>query len=73
MSDAEFDRVRVRTQACPSCIQFVTMVPYDIGSGPEMICPYCQWCWGADGQDLKPLDMKVVREAMHLPPKEETE
>lgn len=31
------------------------MVPYDIGSGPEISCPACEWCWGADGQPLKPV------------------
>ena len=36
------------------------MVPYDIGSGPEMSCPTCEWCWGADGQDLKPLDVTLA-------------
>lgn len=47
-----------RTQKCPSCGNEVTMVPYDIGSGPEMSCPSCEWCWGADGQPLKPLDIR---------------
>lgn len=32
------------------------MVPYDIGSGPEMSCSRCEWCWGADGQPLNPKD-----------------
>ena len=44
-----------RTLRCPSCGTIVTARPYDIGSGPEMACPVCEWCWGADGQDLLPL------------------
>lgn len=42
------------TQPCPSCGNPVTMAPYDIGSGPEMACPFCEWCWGANGQPLQP-------------------
>lgn len=45
-----------RTQLCPNCETWVTMRPYDIGSGPEMSCPQCEWCWGADGQPLNPSD-----------------
>lgn len=37
----------------------VSMRPYDVGSGPEMACPSCEWCWGADGQPLNPLDPPV--------------
>lgn len=44
-----------RSQKCQSCGEMVTMVPYDIGSGPEMSCSGCEWCWGADGQSLKPV------------------
>lgn len=47
------------SQTCPSCGNQVTMVPYDIGSGPEMACPNCEWCWGADGQSLKALPVPV--------------
>lgn len=43
-----------RTQKCPGCAACVTMAPYDIGSGPEMACPHCECCWGADGQPLQP-------------------
>lgn len=50
-----------RTQNCPNCGKQVTMRPYDIGSGPEMSCPDCEWCWGADGQPLKPLDIVAIR------------
>lgn len=42
-------------QQCPQCGITVTMTPYDIGSGPEMSCPECEWCWGAEGQPLKDL------------------
>lgn len=48
------------TQWCPSCAAKVTMVPYNIGSGPEMSCPTCEWCWGADGQELQPLDSAAI-------------
>lgn len=44
------------TQRCPNCDAEVTMRPYDIGSGPEMSCPNCEWCWGANGQALDPND-----------------
>lgn len=40
------------TQDCPCCHVPVTMVPYDIGSGPELSCSSCEWCWGANGQPL---------------------
>lgn len=43
---------------CPSCGHLVTSEPYDIGDGPELTCPDCEWCWGAVGQDLtmEPID-----------------
>lgn len=54
----------IRVQACPNCGARVEMVPYDIGSGPEMSCTDCEWCWGADGQSLEPLDTeRILREA----------
>jgi ssDNA-binding Zn-finger/Zn-ribbon topoisomerase 1 len=40
---------------CPSCGDVASRRVYDIGSGPELSCATCEWCWGADGQDLKPL------------------
>jgi hypothetical protein len=40
---------------CPSCGVVAVREPYDIGSGPELSCAACEWCWGAQGQDLKPL------------------
>lgn len=39
---------------CPSCGAEDRRQAYDIGSGPELSCANCEWCWGADGQDLKP-------------------
>lgn len=50
------DSVRVSvTSACPACGVAAEREIYDIGSGPELSCASCEWCWGADGQDLKPL------------------
>jgi hypothetical protein len=43
------------TGPCPSCGAVATRSMYDIGSGPELACASCEWCWGAMGQDLKPL------------------
>jgi hypothetical protein len=43
--------------ACPSCGVVATRMVYDIGSGPELSCANCEWCWGAEGQPLKPLDV----------------
>lgn len=43
------------SRSCPGCGARVSMVPYDIGSGPEMCCLTCECCWGADGQPLNPL------------------
>lgn len=48
------------TTACPSCGDVATRVVYDIGSGPELCCATCGWCWGAEGQDLKRLQPHVV-------------
>jgi len=55
-----------RTQRCPCCGAEVTAEPYDIGSGPEMSCPHCEWCWGADGQPLKPFDATAILKAAGL-------
>lgn len=41
---------------CPNCGQTAMRTTYDIGSGPELSCANCEWCWGADDQDLQPLD-----------------
>jgi hypothetical protein len=42
-------------QRCPFCKGHFHAEPYDIGSGPELACPHCEMCWGANGQPLKPL------------------
>lgn len=42
------------TSACPTCGVVEARTPYDIGSGRELACRHCEWCWGADGQALKP-------------------
>lgn len=41
---------------CPSCGAEAERRVYDVGSGPELSCANCEWCWGADGQDLQPLE-----------------
>lgn len=45
---------------CPACGGTFRQRPYDIGSGPEVACPHCEHCWGAEGQDLKALDVSEV-------------
>jgi hypothetical protein len=40
---------------CPNCGALDTRQTYDIGSGPELSCAKCEWCWGAEGQDLNPV------------------
>lgn len=45
------------TSACPSCGDEAERTAYDVGSGPELSCASCEWCWGANGQDLKPLSL----------------
>lgn len=49
------DETRVIESACPSCGAVARRETYDIGSGPELACANCEWCWGAEGQDLKPI------------------
>ena len=41
---------------CPSCGSEAHRRTYDVGSGPELCCANCGWCWGADGQMLKPVE-----------------
>ena len=50
------------TSACPSCGTVAEREPYDMGSGPELACADCEWCWGADGQPLKPLPFAFTEE-----------
>lgn len=45
--------------ACPSCGSFTTREVYDIGSGPELSCADCEWCWGANGQTLQPYRSQI--------------
>lgn len=40
---------------CINCGSTFRQEPYDVGSGPEVACPHCEWCFGAEGQPLKPL------------------
>ncbi len=49
-----------RTSACPSCGAVAERTLYDIGSGPELSCASCEWCWGADGQSLKQLKLSDI-------------
>lgn len=52
-----------RRGPCPQCGDVATRTVYDIGSGPELSCASCEWCWGANGQPLKPVAYAdVVRE-----------
>lgn len=48
------------TSACPQCGDVATRTPYDIGSGRELACGSCEWCWGADGQRLLALPIPVM-------------
>lgn len=57
---------RGSTWECPNCRSKFRMTPYDIGSGPEVACPTCEWCWGAEGQDLKPLARPVGNNSLTL-------
>jgi hypothetical protein len=54
---ADLVRAADRTVPCPVCGQPVPNEPYDIGSGPELACPCCEWCWGVHGQPLLPLPL----------------
>lgn len=48
---------RAVTSPCPNCEHEEERHTYDVGSGPELSCAKCEWCWGADGQELKPVPM----------------
>lgn len=54
--------------ACPSCGDEASRDVYDIGSGPELSCASCEWCWGAEGQPLKPLTYADVVRALGYNP-----
>lgn len=45
-----------RLHKCPNCSGKFAAEPYDIGSGPEVCCPNCDTCFGANGQPLNGLD-----------------
>lgn len=47
-------------RTCPSCGTVNDQEPYDIGDGPEFACPNCEWCWGANGQDLTDGPIKAM-------------
>jgi len=49
---------------CPSCGDTAQRETFDIGSGPELSCYTCEWCWGAEGQDLEPLRPRDVRQLL---------
>lgn len=49
-----------RTSGCPVCGLVAERVVYDVGSGPECSCDICEWCWGADGQSLRPLASELI-------------
>lgn len=48
------------TTPCPTCGAVQSRRAYDVGSGPELSCANCEWCWGANGQSLKPLTLGDV-------------
>lgn len=56
------------TSKCPSCGQVAERTTYDIGSGPELSCASCEWCWGAEGQPLTPLAYRDVVQALGYDP-----
>ena len=63
MTQKQKQTARKVRSACPSCGLVSTRETYDIGngSGPELSCSDCEWCWGADGQDLVAIDVEKVR------------
>lgn len=61
------DRRNVHS-ACPNCGDIATRQTYDIGDGPELSCASCEWCWGADGQDLRPMTYARVVEDLGFDP-----
>lgn len=52
--------------ACPICGDIAVRQVYFIGSGPELSCATCEWCWGAEGQLLNPIpvDLRGVPEVL---------
>ena len=62
MSEQRVEEPGWITSACPSCGTVAEREPYDMGSGQELSCADCEWCWGADGQRLKPLPFAFTEE-----------
>ena len=56
-------RVTEFLRSCPSCGAHCDAEPYDIGDGPELCCPVCDWCWGAVGQILHPVRPDWMRQS----------
>ena len=50
------------TSKCPACGAELEREAYDIGSGPELSCVECEWCWGANGQPLNPVGSPALHE-----------
>jgi hypothetical protein len=60
--------VKIRSE-CPTCGSVATREVYDIGngSGPELSCATCEWCWSAvPGGKLVPIDIEQVRRELAL-------
>lgn len=49
---------------CPVCGLVEERFTYAIGSGPELSCSNCEWCWGAEGQSLAPITLQRVYDSM---------
>jgi hypothetical protein len=49
--------------ACPNCGRAEFRQTYDIGSGPELSCASCEWCWGAREQALSPIPIPIPERA----------
>lgn len=56
------------TGPCPSCGDVAKRRIYDVGSGPELSCASCEWCWGAEGQPLQPIGYGAVVETLGFDP-----
>lgn len=56
-------------RACPNCGNRADAAPYDIGDGPELSCPSCEWCWGAIGQRLTPIPPEITANPAPWPPR----
>lgn len=65
---SELEERRTVKSKCPNCGQVAERDTYDIGSGPELACANCEWCWGAAGQDLKPLSYGEIVQAIGFDP-----